>query len=79
MEFELIKEAVKVDVKKRGIYADAISQWLETDNKTLRFKCMSQEEKRKCYQAVMSYRKKSNLDFTIFPERNSNDIYLVRA
>lgn len=79
MEFEFIKEEVKPITLRNGVWSTAIEQWLATENKTLKFKNKNAEEKRSCYQAVMVYRKKHNYDYTIYCEKASNNVYLVRA
>lgn len=80
MEFEFIKEEIKKDRGVRnGIYAPIIDEWLETDNKTLKFKCKSEKEMAQAYGAVYSYRKAANLDYTIFKKKGSCELYLIKA
>lgn len=80
MEFEMIKDAVEpTKTWIRGKYSEPIEHWLETDNKTLKFMCANAKEKKNCKTAVSSYCNSHRYDFTIFSERGTNNIYLVRA
>ncbi len=78
MEFEFIKE--QIDIKpghKTAIYADTIRKWLETDNKTLVFKCKNGKEAKSCESSARQFKKKNNLDFVIV--QRSGKVYCVRA
>lgn len=77
MEFESIKEAVKNPRKQKGEVSEHIEQWLETEDKTLRIKCMTVMEKRKVYSCCYQFRKVHGLDYTIF--QKDLEVYLVRA
>jgi len=78
MEFEFIKEQIKVKPRNReGVYASTIASWLETDNKTLVFKCKNDKETKSCESSCRQYKKKHNLDFVIV--QMSGKVYCVRA
>lgn len=77
MEFEMLKEAV--EAQPRGEYVAIFQEWLESDNKTLVLKPKNSTEKRSVYQCAYQFRKSRNLDFTIYTERRTGWVYLVRA
>ena len=80
MEFEMIKDVVKAtNTWSKGKYSEPIEHWLETDNKTLKFMCANAKEKKNCRTAVGSYCSNHKYDFTIFCERGTNNVYLVRS
>lgn len=79
MEFEFIKEVVKPRHTKEGKYSGIVDKWLETDNKTLKFKCKNEEECKSVYYAMYSYKKSHNLDFTIIKRSGECAVYVVRA
>lgn len=79
MEFEFIKEAVKPEMRVRGKYVGILQDWLETDNKTLKLVCKDANEKKNLCTCVTVYRKNHNLDYTIYRERGTYNVYLVRS
>lgn len=80
MEFVFIKDAVNVDNhNRRGVYSDIVRNWLGTDNKTLKMMCKNDEEKKRVSCALYAFRRGNKLDFTIFNERGTNNVYCVKA
>ena len=79
MEFEFIKDAVKVKTYVKGLYSEIIEDWLYTDNRTLKFRCANAEERKKVYAAVSAFKRNHNLDYTVYCERGTNNIFLVKA
>lgn len=77
MEFEFIKEKVKLPSKNRGKYSEVIEQWLATENKTLKFKFATTQEADNCSICACSYRKAHNYDFTVV--KRLCEVYVVRA
>jgi len=84
MEIEFLKEKVELPKKMGGNGREitnpatiALLDWLETDNKTLRFRFTSPAELRSTYNVLRSYEKRHNLDFTIY--RRGMEIYLIKA
>lgn len=85
MEFEIIKEAVKVPevevymggAKPRHPVTLAVVSWLETDDKTLKIKCKSSQEAFKAYNLAAAYRKNHKLDYTVF--KRGLEIYCIKA
>lgn len=78
MEFEFIKEKVR-PIGKNNAYVDVMYQWLESNNKTLKFKCKSEKEMNSITNSAYQFRHKNNLDFTVFKRANLCEVYLVRA
>ena len=80
MEYTFIKEAfIPETIGRRGKYAGIINDWSKTDNRTLKLVCSSPEEKKKIYGSVSAYKKAHNLDFTVYLEKGTYNIYLVKA
>ena len=79
MEFEFIKDAVKVEKESRGQFVPIIVDWLHSENKTLKFKCKNAKELKSVYTSANQYRKIHGKDYTIFTRPASCEIYLVRA
>ena len=80
MEFEFIKESVKPAlIGRHSPYVDIIYQWLDSDNKTLKFKCKSEKELRSVYNSAYQFKRKNNMDFTVFKRSSLCEVYLVRA
>ena len=64
---------------KEGVWSQTLREWEESGAKTLKFSLKSAEEKSRCYGAVVNYNKTHKKDWTIYPERNKYNIYVVRA
>ena len=64
---------------KEQRWAEVIKQWMDTDAKTLKFSLKNIEEKGRCRTAVNKYLETHNLDYTVYSEKNKNNIYVVRA
>ena len=80
MEYTYIKETfIPESPARRGIYAGLVNDWLGTDNNTMKFICATPEEKKKVYCALSTYKRAHNLDFTIYLENGTYNIYLVKA
>ena len=79
MEFEFIREKVKLEPVKKGKFVPIIEEWLASENKTIKFKCKSEQEAKSVYSSVLSYKKKKNEDYTIITRYQSCEVYLVRA
>ncbi len=82
MEFEFIAE--RLDEKEiktnayKSKYANIIEDWLKTENKTLKFICKNEREKKNCSWAITSYKKAHNYDYVIYREAATLNIYLVK-
>lgn len=81
MEYEFIQEKVEnIDVASRsGKYTQIISHWEKTDNKTLKFKCKNQKEKKCVYSSIKHYCANHKKDWTIICESGSYNIYAIRS
>lgn len=77
MEFELIKEALPIEKKRKGTYRPIIEDWTSGDNKTLVFKCKNTTEASSALSAAYTFRKSSNNDFTVF-KKDPLTIILVK-
>ena len=77
MEFELIKEALPIEKKRKGVYRPVIEDWFGSENKTLVFKCKNTTEASSALSAAYTYRKLSSNDFTVF-KKNPLTIILVK-
>ena len=78
MEFEMIREAIPVERQKKSDIANAINNWLKSENKTLFIRCKSGEEVKKATISCYSYRKNHKEDFVIF-KKDGSTVCLVRA
>lgn len=72
--FEFIDE---LPFDKRGKYNELFMQFIESDQKIMRFNCKNTEVARKLANAAAAFRKSRNLDFTIY--KRINEVYLVRS
>ncbi|MBQ2658096.1 MAG: hypothetical protein IJF87_05955 [Erysipelotrichaceae bacterium] len=72
--FEFIEE---LPFDKRGKYNELFTQFIESDQKIMRFNCKSVEVARKLANAAAAFRRSRNLDFTIY--KRINEVYLVRS
>lgn len=81
MEFEFIKEKVVPDhgYFRLGKWAEVIEEWIKSDSKTLKFVCKNPKERNNCAGSARNYAKSHNYDYTIYPEKGTNNIYLVRS
>ena len=79
MEFEFIAERIENDRKPRSAYADIITKWLESDSKTLKFKCKNANEMRSASNCAYSVRRRKSLDYTVFKKPTKCEVYLVKA
>lgn len=69
-----------IDVSTReGRWALTLREWMESGAKVCRFALHNAEEKGLCSTAIRGYIKSHNLDWTVYPERNKYNIYVVRA
>ncbi len=78
-QYEFIAESVKPNYVSRGKYISVIEEWLKTDNKTVKFMCKNELQKKNVCNSLRSYAKVHNYDYTVFPERSTNNVYVVRA
>ena len=86
MEIQVIKEKVKIP---KSMYRPgsgrrpenpatlALIDWLDTENKTLRLRCANPAECKTVYATVFRYKKRHDLDFTIY--KRGLEIYLIKA
>ena len=78
MEYLFIKEAIKPS-RPKGQAAGITEEWLETDNKTLQFKCKNEAELKSLKSAIYAYRKAHNYDYTVWTDKGTLAVYLIRA
>ena len=81
-EFEFLDDfdINEIDVAtKEGRWALTIKKWMESGTKTCKFSLHNSVEKNNCAAAVNAYIKKHNLDWTVYPERNKYNVYVVRS
>lgn len=78
MEYLFIKDVVNPS-RPRSQAATITEEWLETDNKTLQFKCKNEGEFKSLKSAVYAYRKAHNYDYTVWADKGSLTVYLIRA
>lgn len=78
-QYEFIAESVKPEYKARGKYVDIVEKWLKTNNKTLKFMCKNTIQKKNVCTSLRSYAQSHHYDYTVFPERSTNNVYVVRA
>ena len=82
MEYEIIQEKVipeQISYKSRGKYRTPAYNWLNSEAKTLKLICKDQYEKKCCYNSLRQLKKERDYDYTIYLERGTYNIYLVRA
>lgn len=69
-----------IDVATReGRWAVTLLDWLNSDTKACKFSLKSADERRRCRGALANYIRSHNLDWTVYLERNTYNIYVVRA
>jgi hypothetical protein len=79
MEFEYIREKVKPDRKSRNAIKVVIEDWIQSENKTLKFKCKDPKELRSVSNCAYHTKRAKNYDYTIFKRLSLCEVYLVKA
>ena len=79
MEFEYIREKAKPDRKPRNAIKGIIEEWIQSENKTLKFKCKDLHEFKSITNCAYYTRKVNKLDYTIFKRLSLSEVYLVKA
>lgn len=80
IEYEYLETFDLSDViASRGRYAPIIEKWLLSNAKALKFSLKSIEDRRRCRAAITRYRDSHHYDWTIYNEKNSYNLYVVRA
>ena len=80
--FELLDDFNVNDIdvsKNEGRWACTVHDFERSNAKAVKFVCGNSAEKNRCYGSLTSYVKRKHLDWTIYCERNTYNIYLVRA
>ena len=63
----------------KGKYTLIIEEWLKSGAKNLRFKCHTEAEMKTVRSSSASYKRKHNANFTIWKDRKTYDVYLIKA
>lgn len=64
---------------RSGKWSMLLDEFAKTDNKTLKISLKKTEDKRSCTSSIRQYIKKNKLDWTMYLERNTFNVYVVRA
>lgn len=64
-------------MKTGGKYITPLRNFMDSDDKTLIFKCSNEMEAKICYQALFRYRKDLNLNITVW-KRNCT-VYAIKG
>lgn len=82
-EYEFISDInldeLDLNSKKNGKYVDVLKKFLKEEGKTLRMSLKNEKDKESCCSSIRNYIKKNKLDWTVYTERNTYNIYVVRA
>jgi len=82
IQFEMLEDfdINSIDVATRDRkWADIFDQWRETSSKTLKLSLKSAKEKDRAVTSLGVYKRQHNLDWTVYRERNTYNVYVVRA
>ena len=80
MEYKFLDKMPAVELATRGNrWISLFGEWAKTDSKCLMLVCKNQDEKRSCYQSIKAYISRNNLDYTVYVEKGSYKIYIVRS
>ena len=81
--YEILDDNFDIDSIERwnreGRWSAILDEFAKSGRKQMRFTLHSEQEKGRCYAAVLGYRKAKKLDWTVFCERHTYNIYIVRA
>lgn len=82
IQFEILEDfdINSIDIATRNRrWAEILEQWRETDAKTLKFSLKNAKEKDQAVASIGMYKRAHNLDWTVYRERNTYNVYVVRA
>lgn len=65
------------ELRRRGIYADVVDQFLESENMTLKFNCSNTDEAKRCSQAISIRNREKNQNLTVWTRRCS--VYVIKG
>ena len=82
-EYEFISDInldeLDLNSKKNGKYVDVLKMFVKNENKTLKMTLKNEKDRESCCSSIRNYIKKNRLDWTLYTERNTYNIYVVRA
>ena len=70
---------VDVSRGRSGKYTILLDEFAKTENKTLKITLKNIEDKNSCTSSIRAYIKKNKLDWTMYLERKTFNVYVVRA
>ena len=77
MKIEMLKEQLKPEKKERGVWLSPLMELIESDNKTLKFNCVSVSEANRCKNSIDSHNKTKNLGLVTW--RRNYTVFVIKA
>ena len=64
---------------KMNDWVTPFKEWILSDKKVIKLSMKNAKDKNRCYASIRRFINAHNLDYTLYPEKNKYNIYVVRA
>lgn len=83
LNYEFLSEfdinSIEIDANRLRRWAALLGEWIKTDSKAVKITCKNKDEKKLCRAALREFIRRRKLDWTVYPEKASYNVYVVRA